>query len=141
MITYRLHPNYKYQLLKRAEFQTAFRPNLDIITEYVHLTTDGRLIVLPGYAWDGCSGPTVDTKDSMRAGLAHDALYGLMRQQQLARTDFNRKVADDLFHSILREDGMGAIRAGYFHKAVRMFGESSTHPKQDHKYMEVKVAP
>jgi hypothetical protein len=141
MITYRRHPNYKYQLLETATFPTPFRPNSKLETDFGWLDIDGTVTILPGYAWDGCSGPTVDTKDSMRAGLIHDFLYGLMRAQLLARTDFNRKQADDLFKKTLREDGMGAIRAGYWHQAVRMFGGPSTHPKQDNKYKERLVAP
>lgn len=141
MITYRRYPNYKYQLLEDYGIQTPFRPNQRLETGFVALDVDGILYISKGYAWDGCSGPTIDTKDSMRAGLVHDALYSLMRAQLLARTDFNRKVADDLFKRILQEDGMGGIRAGYWHRAVRMFGESSTHPKQDNKYKERLVAP
>lgn len=148
MITYGLHPSYKYRLLEDAEFQTPFRPNQRIeftpppvTPPRIILDVDGKLLVGENYAWDGCSGPTIDTKDSMQAGLAHDAVYNLFRLNLLPRTDFNRKLADDLFKRILREDGMGAIRAAYWHGAVRAFGESSTRPQQDSKYKQRLVAP
>jgi len=37
------------------------------------------LLIERGYAWDGPSGPTFDTKDFMIPSLVHDALYQLLR--------------------------------------------------------------
>lgn len=148
MITYRPHPNWKYQLVEDAVFETPFRPNFlidfqapAITPPRIRLDVDGVLTIGENYSWDGCSGPTIDTKNSMQGGLAHDALYNLMRLKLLARTDFNRKAADDLFRAILLDDGMWAIRANYYHKGARVFGDSSTHPRQDNKYKQRLVAP
>ena len=42
------------------------------------------------YAWDGPSGPTIDTRNSLRASLVHDVLYQAMREGGLPRT-FRRR--------------------------------------------------
>ena len=42
------------------------------------------MIVEKDYAWDGPSGPTIDTSNSMRASLVHDVLYQAMREEGLA---------------------------------------------------------
>ena len=85
-----------------------------------------RLRILPGYAWDGASGPTVDTEATMRPALVHDALYQLMRLGILPPG--SRKEADKLFRRLLKEDGMTFFRRWYFYRAVRWFGASSARP-------------
>ena len=44
------------------------------------LNESGCLQIAAGYAWDGASGPTIDTRNSMIASLVHDALYQLIRE-------------------------------------------------------------
>ncbi|MGH7536144.1 MAG: DUF1353 domain-containing protein, partial [Gemmatimonadales bacterium] len=72
---------YKYQLAADYTVLLAFGPAENIKTEYIcfvrSLQGRGYLTVKEGYAWDGPSGPTVDTKDFMRGSLVHDALYQL----------------------------------------------------------------
>jgi hypothetical protein len=76
-----------------------------------------------GYAWDGASGPTYDSKSSMRASLVHDALYQLMGEypELLAW----RLYADDLLYKICQQDGMWPFRAYLWKKAVNWFGEDA----------------
>ena len=63
----------------------------------------------------------------MRGSLVHDALYQLMRLEELDyKTD--RKYADQLLKTICREDGMSAFRAWYVHRLVRAFGEGAAKP-------------
>ena len=81
-----------------------------------------------GYAWDGPSGPTIDTKNFMRGSLVHDGLYQLMREGLLAHEEY-RKSADDLLRDICVEDGMSKFRAWYVHRAVRISGGKSTKPR------------
>ena len=85
------------------------------------------LFIGPGYAWDGASGPTVDTKGTMRAALVHDALYQLMRLGVIPQS--KRKAIDKLFRRHLKEDGVNLIRRTYFYLAVRWFGAGSASPK------------
>lgn len=86
----------------------------------------GWLQISKGYAWDGPSGPTIDTENWMRASLVHDALYQLMRERVL---DLKMRLPSDNFmYSILRQDEMSWIRAVIAWKIVRWFGESSARP-------------
>lgn len=119
MILYK--KGYKYQL--RAEYVTAvsIKPTHDIETEFVQLTSDGKLTIAKNYAWDGCSGPTHDDMTNMRGGLVHDALYQLMREGQLS-VSFRPEV-DRLLKDICLEDGMCEIRAWVYHHAVAAFGK------------------
>lgn len=77
----------------------------------------GLLTMKKGYAWDGPSGPTIDTKNFMRGSLVHDALYQLMRNGQLAPQW--REGADQELRRICREDGMNRFRAWYVLQGVR----------------------
>lgn len=81
----------------------------------------GSLGVASGYAWDGASGPALDTKNIMRASLVHDALYQLMREGALPPAF--RKAADNELYRICREDGMWWIRAQWAYWTVRLFGK------------------
>ncbi len=93
---------------------------------WVTLSKRGRLTLKRGYAWDGPSGPSIDTKDFMRGSLVHDGLYQLMREKLLPQG--RRKPADVLLWMICLEDGMSRARADYVYHAVRVFGASSARP-------------
>ncbi len=89
---------------------------------WIHLSASGEITIREGYAWDGPSGPTVDTQTFMRGSLVHDALYQLMREEKLAK--LWRKGADLALYRICLEDGMHQVRARWVYWAVRMFGAS-----------------
>lgn len=116
---------YKYQLAKNYVIFLEQIPAHDIESEYVELTKGGRLTVSKGYAWDGPSGPAIDTKNFMRGSLVHDALYQLMREQKLDPR-YWRVVADNLLRKLCREDGMSWIRAWWVYKSVRAFAKTAT---------------
>jgi hypothetical protein len=85
-------------------------------------TSAGRLRVLRGYITDGASIPRVFwittgfpvDPDLLPAALAHDCLYG--------GEMVPRKQADDIFHELLRTNGVGRYRAWKCWLAVRLFG-------------------
>ncbi len=110
---------YKYQLEHPARIYTGIF-GFDIKTDWVCLDADGWLYFRKGYAWDGASGPTIDTPDSMRASLAHDGLYQLIAEKLLPES-FRRK-ADVIFRRLLKEDGMWWLRRRAWFRAVREFG-------------------
>ena len=126
---------YKYQLLTTHMLSTKFRPVSRIVTEYIELGTDGVMVVKKLYAWDGPSGPTIDTKNFMRGSLVHDALYQLMREKHISHTN-NRKRADIILRDICRADGMSKIRSAWIYFGVRI-GAS----KAAKKGREVQTAP
>lgn len=118
---------YKYQLRLTYIGLIGIKPEQDIITEYIRLGTDGNLTIMEGYAWDGPSGPTIDTPDFMRGSLIHDALYQLMREKHLDH-DTYREAADLELKKACLEDGMWSIRAWGVHQAVRLFGSPAADP-------------
>lgn len=112
--------SYKYQLAVDYEHQTRIKPPAHVSHDYFMMDRSGYLIVRRGYAWDGPSGPTIDTHDSLRASLVHDVLYQMIGAGLLPM-DF-REAADYLLYDILCEDGMPSFRAWAWLRAVRTFG-------------------
>jgi len=72
---------YKYQLVEEYQVKVSVLPKNDIKTDFIELSTEGMLIIKNGYAWDGPSGPTIDTPNFMRGSLVHDALYRMVCQR------------------------------------------------------------
>jgi hypothetical protein len=135
MIRYRT--GYKYQLDETYSLQLPHAPVQAVDIGVAKLMADGRLTIERGYAWDGASGPTLDTRDSMRASLVHDVLYQMIRAEQLTSEPW-RKWADELLYGICVQDGMSRIRAGVWYRMVRSFAGSAIRPSAEHP---VQVAP
>jgi hypothetical protein len=131
MIKYK--KGYKYQLHEDYTVHTAIKPSRRVQSAYITLTAGGRLTIRAGYAWDGPSGPTVDTKNFMRGALIHDALYQLMREEKINRK--NKKKADLELHKACREDGMLRFRAWYVLKSMRFTG-FATNPQNKKEIIE-----
>ena len=127
---------YKYQLVRDYSVIIDI-VNETVDSEYIKLRPDGQLIIKKGYAWDGPSGPTIDTKDSMRGALIHDALYQCMRDYGLDRDKY-KDVADTEFRKACVEDGMSWLRASYMYYGVKVFGAKSTKPEGNYP---IKTAP
>jgi hypothetical protein len=127
---------YKYQLVADYVHDLG-HPGAAIRTPYLVVAPDGILTVRAGYAWDGPSGPTIDTKNFMRGSLVHDALYQLIRDGLLPEVPW-REWADALLWQICREDGMCGLRAWVVWRAVRRFGAPSADPAHERP---VQVAP
>jgi len=118
---------YKYQLVVDEVFVTVIAPGQHIKERFIELTRNGKLTIKAGYAWDGPSGPTYDSTNSLRASLAHDAIYQLMRMG-LIKLHW-RSDADILLNNILEEDGMWALRRWYWLKGVQWFAGSAADPE------------
>lgn len=84
------------------------------------LENSGRLICRKGYLWDGSSGPTKDGKPDPAASLFHDTCYEAFRSAQLHPSLRGR--VDAIYRDLLRERGMGALRAGWRYVGLRLFG-------------------
>jgi len=128
---------YKYQLVEKYQVEISITPEKNIQTSYIDLTTEGLLTLKNGYAWDGPSGPTIDTPNFMRGSLVHDALYQLMRSKLIEKERW-RKKADGELKRMCVEDGMSRIRSWCVHKAVRCCGGKAA---SEEKRKEVKKAP
>jgi hypothetical protein len=118
-IKYRGLRRWKYQLMERHTEETQIVGH-EYDNGFLTLRSDGVLIMECGYCWDGPSGPTWDTPDSLLGSLVHDAFYQLIRLGAVPRS--MRERVDRLFYDLLRRSGMPAWRAWYYWKAVRWFG-------------------
>lgn len=112
---------YKFQLEEDYEHQTGITPTSPGGNRFVQITMDGLLLIRAGYAWDGASGPAIDTPTFMRGSLVHDALYQLMRLGVLSK-DMDRRRADEILREIVREDGMLVVRTWWVYLGVRTIG-------------------
>ena len=119
---------YKYQLVDEYSVKVRVIPGEDVSIDFIDLDLSGALVIRPGYAWDGPSGPTIDSKDFMRPSLVHDALYQLMRLNLVSKERW-REEADRELKKMCREDGMSRIRAWWVHRGVRKFGDPAASPK------------
>lgn len=110
---------YKYQLAEPYSIQTRIIQISRIETMFISLDETGLLTIRSGYAWDGPSGPAIDTLNAMRGSLVHDCQYQLMRMGLL--DEKFRRAADEDFRRMCREDGMSRFRAWYFFVGVDTF--------------------
>ncbi len=104
---------YEFQLAENYSVDVGFRPLVSVsVGEWVALTDQGILSLKAGYAWDGASGPIVQSADIMRGSLVHDGLYQLMRAGLLGQE--YRERADGVLKRLCIEDGMShwLVRAG-----------------------------
>jgi len=108
---------YKYQVVEDFYYFIAMEE--DIKTRFIELDIHGTLTIRAGYAFDGASGPTWDSKETMKASLVHDALYQLMREGHLSQDC--RKATDALLRDIGIQEGMWKIRAWTWYYGVRAF--------------------
>lgn len=96
------------------------------------LDNRGRLRILPGYMWDGSSGPTIDgAADPVPSGV-HDVLYEAIRTRRLPMD--LRPEADRIYRVLLRERGMSRTRAGWRWLGLRLFGRWAASPNKGPEY-------
>ena len=126
MIRYK--KGYKYQLLGDYTVKTNVSPGKIINTEFIRLSESGELTVKSGYAWNGASGPAIDTKNFMRGSMCHDAFYQLIRMGLLHKTW--REAADRELRKMCLEDGMSRLRAWYVYKSVQIAGAGAAEKKE-----------
>jgi hypothetical protein len=111
---------YKYQLLQPYFIQTPLRPEKYISNGWVSLDTNGVMMFMPGYAYDG---PTwaPDTKATMVGSLAHDGGCQLMRAGLLPLRF--KPILDKFMADTMRRDGLWTVIAKIFYLAVHKLGK------------------
>lgn len=115
-----------YAVRARLPSRLRFVEPCESFGKFVSIDAAGYMTLKKGYAWDGASGPTLDTVNCRRGALAHDACYTLLRQRKLGPSaPRERKSADVWLNRLLREDGMRRFRAFYWYLGVRWFGATS----------------
>lgn len=123
---YRRVDGWKYELAEDEVCETGIRIPALIDTPLIAMHKDGFLLIMKWYAWDGPSGPAIDSKNFLRASLVHDALYQLIRMKLLAPE--RRADADRVLQRLCIQDGMSRIRAAWVYYSLRTFGWIGTRP-------------
>lgn len=131
----RYRKGYKYQLAETEVFVTHLRPPEDILTPFISLTKDGVMTLVWGYAWNGPSGPTIDTENTRRGTAFHDAAYQLMRMGLLEQ--HWRLFADKDLGEFLVESGMWKARAWAWVKGLKWGGRPAADPENRRRVFEV----
>ena len=134
---YRKLHEYKY-LLEDVEL-VEINTQVEVIGQLYFTIGFNYMVIHKGYAWDGPSGPTIDTDNFMLGSLVHDVFYQAIREGMLPRSF--RKTADQEFRRICIEQGMSKFRAWYVYNAVRLFSGGSAKPEKNPRgeIVELKV--
>lgn len=120
MIKYIKKKVYKFSLSNGVIYQTDIFPDEIISGRYWSLLPNGELHLAAGYSWDGISGPMPTFKCLISSSLLHDALYQIIREGHILRS--NRIKADKMFRDISIEKGCPKILAWLMYFLVRNFG-------------------
>ena len=103
--------------------------------DYISLETGGTLTMKKGYRWDGpTTSPLPYSSKIVHASMVHDAIYDLMRREDITRgykpyTEegyTHRLIADCLLYMISKDDGYLRPRAFSDFVIVRDFGWGKT---------------
>ena len=80
---------------------------------------DGVATAKEGYHWDGASGPTIDTPNTMLPSLIHDIFYQSIRAGAIPSED--RITGDKILYDLLIQEGMSKLRAKLWYFFVSKF--------------------
>lgn len=125
------YTKYKYKFKVEENFSIKLPYKIPDFEHPYASSKDSILSVKRGYAWDGASGPIINTRDTLVASLVHDVLYQAMRLNLIKSNSENKKIADKIFFEILKMHGVNSIRRKVWYLAVRLFGKKSTKSLQD----------
>ena len=106
-----------------------------IDTTFISLHPNGVMIIRAGYAWDGASGPTLNTDNSMVPSLFHDAAAQLMRQGLLPQEMLSSVNAH--FDYMLKERGMSWLRRKMWQRGLWLTAGSFANPENAREVFEV----
>lgn len=114
----RYSKGYRYMIEENFTVATPVKPEKEILTWYADLSIGGLLTVKLGFAYDGSSGPTIRTDNTMQPSAEHDVFYKFMRKKLLGLSW--RPIVDKFLRTRLIEEGMCEFRADYWYKGVRI---------------------
>ena len=127
---------FKYVTTRDFYIELSVVPLEPIALPFVTMDMQGRTCIFARYAWDGASGPTIDTLTSMIGSLVHDLGYQLIRLGLIAPE--YKEYFDHLLAELCIEDGMWTCRAKIWEAFVLKFGNHSCRPSSEPKE---EVAP
>lgn len=120
------YSEYKYKFKVEENFSIELPIKIADFEQPYATSKNGILEIKKGYAWDGASGPVINTQNTLIASLVHDVLYQAMRLNLIKPNKVNRKIADKNFFEILKMNGVNSIRRKVWYFEVRLFGKKST---------------
>lgn len=125
----------KYQLMEQYKAMTGI---IGYTVDYhlIKLYPIGQLVISPPYAWDGPSGPTIDTKSAIRGSLEHDAFFELLRNSLIPMKEIS--LINSRLEVVCKEDGMFNFRAEIWNILLDNFGYFAADPENK---PEVLTAP
>jgi len=138
MIQYQKIRGYKYRLAKSASIPIPWLKGIEYDSPFVKIRPCGELVAKKGYAWDGPSGLTIDTRNSIQGSLWHDIGYQLIRAGALSKSLYKEKF-DKLLLDTCIADGMWTLRAKLWYKAVMEIG--SLWGLGDDRHGQIYTAP
>lgn len=108
---------YRYQLTRDYTVFTGIMLPETVAYEFFTLTADGYCKVRHGFAWDGASGPTFDSKSSMRPSLIHDCYCQAAKDGKIDYATYGPQY-NAVFKQMCIEDGMWGLRASIWNAGV-----------------------
>ena len=133
----RYRKGYKYQLAEDAFLQTNIIPPSPVDTQFITLDMSGLLGLRSGYASDGPSGPTIDTKTSMSGAFFHDGACQLGRMGLIPYSPEIIAKVNMMAYEKWVASGMYEWRARWWHRGLTSFGDFALDPKSLKKIYEV----
>ena len=118
---------YKYQTTATITLPTRITPTELIISKWLSLDLAGKLTITAGYAWDGASGPTWDTDNSIIPSLYHDVMAQLLRQELIKQEWLPFVNAE--FDDMLKARGMCWLRRRIWRRGLWLTGGSFANPE------------
>ena len=118
---------YKYKLAFDERIEVPFRDKipLEFYDNGFIMYDYGWLLIRKGYAWDGTSGPIIDTKNNMFPSLVHDAWYQLLREGGMPQS--TKVYADRWFGDLCHERGTYKIITDVYVEGLILYGSKAAH--------------
>lgn len=138
----KIKKGYKYQLVEEPfMFKLPIQPGQPPqgeecwkVPPFIVLWPDGQCYVEIGFAYNGASGPTIDTDNTIVPTLKHDVGYLLIAEGILPEDPWRELFDKELYKDLL-ERGMDETRAKIWFEAVRAFGlEAATTKDEVYEY-------
>ncbi len=135
---YRSLSGYKYQVTETFSERVPLFADVEVI--HTHFTLiGGTITIFAGYCWDGASGPTIDTKNSMTPSAVHDALYQMIRSGLLPPD--RQGDADYEIDRLSRERGMSKLRRLVWFNGLSLFGFNAAKLRKEEPQDIILIAP
>ena len=131
----------RYKLTKKFRIRTGICPSetISLLKNNMNIIiyTGGQIDLFSGFSWDGPSGPTFDTVDSIRASLVHDALCHLSDEGYLP--PYYNHIIDVLLKIHCIEDGMNKWRAYTWYFCVRLWRAARRFKRRKQKIRVIRI--